>query len=256
MKPSDDAYWSMLTSFIVKNISGQYKYSSLGIIWQILTPFITVILFYGVFTSLRLTTDENYWLLLCSGLFVFEFINRSINSGSMCIINNASIIKKVRFPRELIPISFVLSSLLTMVITYSLVIIISIIVKCELNLYALILLIPITLITTTFTIGLTLLLSSICVYVRDFAYAINAGSRLLFWITPVLYTVSSIEGALSIIIWINPITPFVTIFQTIIYYGELPSVLLSMYCVGLSIILMLLGWIVFKKLNRGFMERL
>lgn len=246
---------SIIFALVSKNLKGRYRNSLLGILWQFLTPAVSVLLFYILFTSLRQNSMENYWIYLCAGMFPFSFLNGMIVGGGSCIISNASIVKKMNIPREILVISFALSSFITFVISYTIVIIV-IALSGNLNSFVCILcILPLIAATLLFGIGIVLILSAVCVYIRDLMYTITAFARVLFWMTPVFYTVDSLTGILSKVIWCNPLTIYITSYQNCLYYSTLPTVENMFICCSLAIITVVIGLGIFSKLKHGFAER-
>lgn len=113
----------VLKSLVISSFKGQYRYSYLGVLWQIITPVIMIVLFYIVFTSFRATENSDYWLLLCTGIFPYIFMETAIIGGSMCIVNNASLIKKMNMPRQYIIYAHIVTSLITFLITFTIIVV-------------------------------------------------------------------------------------------------------------------------------------
>ena len=247
---------AILWGLVCSNFKGQYKNSKLGILWQFITPAIIVILFYIVFTSIRISNAEDFWLLLCVGIFPYTFMESAIVSGSMCLVTNGHIIKKMYFPREIIVIAHVIVALITFIITFTLILILGIVMGHDINLVYFIELIPVTFITLIFNIGMALLLSSIVVYFRDLGYFINAVARLMFWMSPTIYTIRDVSGILKEIMMCNPLTYFISCYHELIYYNNQLSIINVVFCISLAILVLVAGLVVFKKLEGGFAERL
>ena len=242
----------ILKALVVKNFKGPYKSSRLGFLWQFLTPFISIILFYVMFTSLRVMDIPNYWYYLCVGMFPFTFLNSMINGG-MCLVNNASLIKKIAFPKSIITISYVISNFITFLISFTITIVLSLCAGCPPDGRLLLLTMPLMLMMFLAGLGTTLLLSAIVVYVRDLAHLITAITRILFWVTPVFYSVHSLTGLVAEAIWLNPLTYFVVSFQNLMYYGTLDGTIL-LACLGIALAIFFIGIAIFIKLERRIAE--
>lgn len=242
---------SVLRAFVVRNLKGQYRNSYLGFAWQFITPTITILLFYIVFTGLdiRESPIDNYWLYLCSGMFAFNFMQGNLNNGASCIINNSSYIQKMAFPREIIPLAQVTSSFIIMTIAYAIIICLMIPTGCEIDLVAMALIIPSLLITAVFVLGYVFLLSAIEVYVRDVKHFIDAISRIIFWVSPVFYLTSEATGLLEDIIWCNPFTYYLELFHGTMFEAQVPEMGIFLMCILMAVVMLVAGIAVFEKLK-------
>jgi lipopolysaccharide transport system permease protein len=246
----------MFYSLVKKSLYGKYKNSALGFLWNFITPAISILLFYIVFENFMGRDIPNYWAYLCIGMFPFTFMNTNLIGGASCITSNGGMIKKMYFPREIIPLSQVAYTFIVFAIAYCIVAVLMIVTQYPISvngLPALIIVIPAMFV---FSLGTILITSSISVYSRDFEFFITAMARILFWITPVFYVADSLTGVLSKIIWFNPLTYFVNGFQKILYWGVMPSAEMLIICCLVSVITFIVGIFVFEKLKDGFAERI
>ncbi len=246
----------MFYSLVKKNLFGKYKNSALGFLWNFITPAVSIILFYIVFENFMGKNISNYWAYLCVGMFAFTFLNTNIVGGASNITSNSGMVKKIYFPREILPLSQVTYTFIVFMIAYILIIFLMIITGFPISSDG-VLALPVIVITMfAFSLGTILTISSISVYSRDFEYLITAFARILFWITPIFYMSDSITGILSKIIWLNPLTYYVTGFQDILYKGIMPSTTMLLACFIISLTTLIVGIYVFEKLKNGFAERL
>lgn len=246
----------MFYSLVRKNLFGKYKNSTLGFLWNFLTPAVSILLFYIVFENFMGRDIPNYWAYLCVGMFSFSFMNTNLIGGASNITSNGGMIKKMYFPQEILPLSQAVYSFIVFMIAYAIVFVMMPITGFPLSAKGMLAL-PLVIITMfIFSFGTILLTSAISVYSRDFEYLITAFARVLFWVTPIFYMIDSITGILSKIIWFNPLTYYVAGLQDIIYRGVMPSGELLIACTVLSFITLIAGLYVFEKLKDGFAERI
>jgi ABC-type polysaccharide/polyol phosphate export permease len=246
----------MFYSLVRKNLFGKYKNSTLGFLWNFLTPAISILLFYIVFENFMGRDIPNYWAYLCVGMFPFSFMNTNLIGGASNITSNGGMIKKMYFPREILPLSQVTYTFIVFLIAYAIVAILMLIIGFPMSSSG-ILALPLVIITMfVFSFGTILFTSAVSVYSRDFEYIITAFARILFWVTPIFYTIDSLTGILSKAIWFNPLTYYVEGLHEIIYWGMMPSNELLIACTLLSIIMLAIGVYVFEKLKDGFAERI
>lgn len=246
----------MFYSLVRKNLFGKYKNSTLGFFWNFLTPAVSIILLYIVFENFMGRDIPNFWAYLCVGMFPFSFMNTNLIGGASNIISNGGMIKKMYFPREILPLSQVVYTFIVFLISYAIVAILMLIIGFPLSSGGMLALPLVIMTMVVFSFGTILLTSAISVYSRDFEYFITAFARILFWVTPIFYMIDSLTGLLSKIIWFNPLTYYVQSLHEIIYFGIMPSYELLIACTVLSVIMLVIGVYVFEKLKDGFAERI
>lgn len=250
-------YRHLYYSLVKKSLYGKYKNSALGFLWHFLSPVISIILMYIVFENFLGRDIENFWAYLCIGMFPFQFMNGNLIGGASNIISNGGMIQKMYFPREILSLSQVTYTFIIFLISY-LTVTALMLVAGILSIGGMLAL-PIVLASMfLFSLGSIMLTSSITVYVRDFEHLITAAARILFWVTPIFYMIEARAGAgiLYTLIWFNPLTFFVEGFHYVMYWGTMPGTGLLLGCVIISLVMFLIGFVVFNKLKDGFAERI
>ncbi len=246
---------NIIKSLVFKNLFGRYKHSVLGFSWNFIMPIILLLVYFIVFNQIRVMPIPDFWIYLASGLFPFNFLITNVTSGSGCIVNNAGMIKKMYFPREIIVLSQVISTFVIMLIGY-IIILIAITVSGYGFGTAIIILPVVFILTFVFTLGLVLLFSSITVYVRDVQFFLSSISIIFFFLTPMYFIFDSITGIFKILVMLNPFTYFIESFHDLVYYQSFPDVLLVSVMIVLTLLSLVTGILVFYKLESGFAERL
>lgn len=247
---------SILKSLIYKDLFGRYKNSVLGFAWHFVMPIVILTVYYIVFTSLRSSALPNFWVYLATGVFPFLFMVFNLSGGAGSIVNNAGIIKKIYFPREIFVIAHVISEFIIMLLGYIAVLIIIAISGFPLNTSTVIYLPLVLVLSAIFVAGFTFLFSALTVYVRDVQYILNSMIFVFYFITPMYFPTDSVSGIFKTIIWINPFTYYIDTYHTILYYGCNPDLNILIMCVLLSICTFAIGTFVFHRLKHGFVERL
>lgn len=248
---------NILFSMVRKELFGRYKNSALGFAWHFITPAITMAIYFTVFTSgIRSSPLDNYSVFLTSGLFGFTFMVTNIGGGAGCITANAGMVKKMSFPREILILSHVMSTFIVMIIGYLLVFAYIILTGFDLNIPSALCVVPILVLEFFFVTGYVFLFSSINVYVRDVQYILSSINMVFFFGTPMYFVSNEVTGILSTLIWLNPLTYFVESLHKSIYYGTIPDFYLWISCSLLALLTFIIGYMVFRKLKRGFAERL
>lgn len=246
-------YRELLKTSIRKEIRGKYKGSFLGVLWSFINPLLMVMIYAVVFPLILRVKEDNYVIFLIVGLIPWNFFTTSLTQGTTVILHNANIIKKVYFPREILPISVVTSAMINFFI--SCIIILIFIAFSNIGFSWFLLFLPIiVLIQYTFTLGLTFILSAINIYIRDAEYIVNFFIMMFFYVTPIIYSSSMIPEHYQWVLKLNPMTHIIGSYRDIFYYQQFPEIA-NLIAIGLfSFIVLILGYSIFKKLERGFAE--
>ena len=246
-------YRELLKTNVQKEIRGKYKGSFLGILWSFLNPLLMVLVYALVFPYIMKTNVDNYLVYLITGVIPWNFFTTCITTGCNCVWINGGIIKKVYFPREILPISVVSAGLINFLI--SCVIVLLFVLFGGIGLSLQLLWLPlIAIIQGALSLGLLFILSAINVYVRDIEYLVGFLLNLLFYATPILYTVDMFPEKIRWVLYLNPMTTIIESYRNIFYYQQSPVLSSLMIVLVASFAILMLGYLIFKKLERGFAE--
>lgn len=247
-------YRQLLKSNVQKEIRGKYKGSFLGVLWSFINPLLQVLVYAIVFPFIMKNTQENYVVFLIIGILPWTWFITAINQGTSCVLANAGIIKKVYFPREILPISIVTSGMINFLISCIVIFLFLIFSGIGISWYVLFLPI-IVIIQFIFTLGILFMTSSIDVYIRDAEYIIAFIVNMLFYATPILYSPDIFQNTpISWLFKINPLAGIINSYRDILFYKTMPNLGSLIFVFVISIILLLLGIAVFRKLEKGFAE--
>lgn len=248
-------YRELLKSSIKKDVGGKYKNSVLGVLWSFLYPLLQIAVYAIVFPLIMRSNMENYTVFVCCGLIPWNFFSTAISRSSFTMIENGNILKKVYFPREILPISVVTSEAVNFVI--STIIILAFVLGTGMGLTWYVIFYPvILLIQYILLIGISLFVSSITVYFRDLQHFIGIALQLLFYATPIVYIPDAIPLEFQWIIKYNPMTYIINAYRDIFYYQQMPSLMFLARILILGIVICLVGYFIFNKLQRRFAEEL
>ncbi len=247
-------YRELLKTNVKKEIRGKYKGSFLGVLWSFVNPLLMVLVYAIVFPYIMRFQEDNYLIFLIVAIIPWNFFTTVIAQGSITVRTNGNIIKKVYFPREILPISVVLSGLINFLISCIIIFIFLICSGIGLSWY-LLLLPVIAIIEFMLSLGIVFAISSINIYVRDLEYIVNFIISLLFYATPVLYNINMFNGSwISKLLLLNPMTHIINSYRDIMYYQQLPNMKNLGVVALVSFVIMVIGYKIFKKLEKGFAE--
>lgn len=250
-------YRELLKTNVKKEIRGKYKGSFLGIFWSFINPLLQVLVYAIVFPYLLRSSTDNYLVYIITGLIPWTFFLTMISQGTTIIKANAGIIKKVYFPREILPISIVVSGLVNFFISCLIILIFCLIFQVGIT-WHLVFLPIIALIETILILGIVFILGSINVFVQDIEYIVQFILSMLFYGTPIVYELSMFKdaGILAKLININPMTQIINAYRDVFLYHNIPNFVSLGIVFIISLILLGIGILVFKKLEKKFAEEL
>lgn len=253
LKYSFKKYMFLLQQLVSRDFKVKYKRSVLGILWSLLYPVLTMSVMALVFSQVfKVNSDGvNYLVYLMSGLVIFNYFSEATNLGMSSVVANFSLINKVYLPKYIFPISkcmFVgINFLLTLIPLYAIILL----TGTGVNIYHLLL--PYAVICLfLFTVGISLLLSSVAVFFRDMFYIYGVFITLWMYMTPIMYDFSIIPQNLQLFFKFNPLYWFIKFCRDIILYGAVPELSVWLYCGLCAIIPLIIGIVVFKKTQDKF----
>ena len=249
-------YRELLKSNVKKEIRGKYKGSFLGVLWSFINPLLQTIVYTVVFSIImKNNTIDNYLIFVVTGIIPWSFFITTMTQGMTTITANAGIIKKVYFPREILPISVALSGLVNFFI--SCVIIIMFCIFSGVGISWHIILVPfIALLQFIFSLGMVFALSAINVYIQDMEYIVQFVLNMVFYATPILYQASDLPLTFQKILSLNPMTYIMVAYRDTFMYHMLPSVKTMFVLAIISVLICFVGYKIFKKLERKFAEQI
>jgi ABC-type polysaccharide/polyol phosphate export permease len=200
-------YKDLFILYVWREFNIRYRQSIIGALWAIIQPLSMMLLFTFVFTFILKFEMYGYPkpIFFYSGLLPWMFFSSSVNYSINSLTGNYSLITKIYFPREILPLSGIAIAFLDYVVASSIFIIMLLIYKIHITLYAF-WTIPLLVLLFFFTTALSLFLSSLNVYYRDVKLASRFVIQLLFFASPILYSIDSLSPKLKLILFFNPLT--------------------------------------------------
>jgi lipopolysaccharide transport system permease protein len=250
-------YRELFASLFQRDLRAKYKGSVLGVLWSLALPVTLMLVYLVVFSVMwksSATNVDHYWLFLLCGLPPWVFFATSLQSSARSLLENASLIRKVRFPRQLVPLSIVATQLVSFAVMTGIVMVLAMIVLPG-SRWTAWLVLPIAAVIVLFVSGLSLAVASANAIYRDIEFVVAALLLPLFFLTPVLYSVDNLPGAAAhplladLIQWGNPITPVVECFRAPLFLGELPPTADIVYLLVETVVALALGAVVFTSVD-------
>lgn len=247
-------YRELLKSNVKKEIRGKYKGSFLGVLWSFINPLLQTIVYTIVFSIIMKSQMDNYLIFVVTGIIPWNFFLTTMIQGMTTVKANAGIIKKVYFPREILPISVVLSGLVNFFISCLIIIMFCLFSGVGISWH--IIIVPfIALIQFLFTLGLVFALSAINIFIQDTEYIIQFVLNMAFYATPILYEPSTLPGLFQKVLNLNPMTHILDAYRDAFMFHTLPDLKVMLLLIVMSVAVCFIGYRIFKKLEKGFAEQ-
>ena len=249
-------YRTMVNSLIKRDLRGRYKGSVLGFAWTFLNPLLQLAVYTLVFSHIMRSGISDYYLFLFVALIPWLFFSTSVSAGSSCILAQKEMVKKIYFPREVLPIAHVTSQLVNMLLTFIVVFAVLILSGKGINPYAVIYLPVVIMAEYILAVSLTMVVSAVTVYLRDMQHILAIVTMAWQFLTPVMYSIDMVPEKLLPIFNLNPMTPIIVAYRDILYYKQVPRLQTLLHGFLFSIVLMIIGWNVFGHLKKHFAEEM
>lgn len=251
---------SLLRSLIHREVVGRYRGSFMGILWSFFNPILMLAVYTFVFSVIFKSrwgggsdSKTEFALVLFAGLIVFNVFSECINRAPGLILANVNYVKKVIFPLEILPWVSLGATLFHAMISLA-VWLVAYCIFFGLP-HATAFLLPLVVLPLLFfVLGLTWLLASLSVYLRDVAQFIGIVVTIMMFLSPIFYPASALPEAYRQFLFLNPITPAVEFTRDVLFWGRIPDMtVLATYCF-VSPIIAWLGFAWFQKARKGFAD--
>ena len=253
-------YRDLVRLFVWRDFVSQYKQTILGPLWYLIQPLLTTLVFTVIFGSIAgLPTDGvPPFLFYMAGTVIWAYFAACLTKTSETFISNAGLFGKVYFPRLAVPVSILISNLVSFGIQFGLFIafvIAYILLGYPVKPNTALLLTPLLLLMMAgFGLGFGILISSLTTRYRDLRYLVTFGVQLWMYLTPVVYPVSSVPEAIKPLILLNPLTPIVETFRYAFLGSGAINPLNLLYSLGVMLVVLILGMLLFHRVEATFMD--
>lgn len=250
------AYRDMIASLVRRELRGRYKGSILGFLWTYINPLCQVIVYSVVFSVIFRVNIDKFYLYLIIGMMPWTFFNTSVQGGSTCIRAQADMVKKIYFPREVVPISYVTSAFVNMLFSF-IIVFLAVLVSGYGFYWKGVLFLPIVMLFEyMLALGIALAVSAITVYFRDLEQIISVVMMAWIYVTPIMYAIDYVPEQYRPLVVMNPMTPIVEIYHQILYYRMMPTTNYLVLAGGISSVVFAAGALLFAALERNFAEEM
>lgn len=234
-----------------RDFKKKYKRTLLGVLWSVISPFVTFLVQYFVFSYIFRRHDTQFVIYLLSGTLMFNFFTNATTAGMFSMYSNGGILSKVNVPKSL----FVLSSNSAAIFNFMLTLVIyfGFMVFCHVSfgIHLLMMIFPI-LCLIIFNIGMSYILSSLFVFFRDMQYLYQIFTMLLMYMSAIFYEIDRFPENLRFVFDINPIYHFVTYIRQLVIYATVPDFTSHIICLAFAFGMLAIGYFVHRKTEQKF----
>ena len=240
---------------VVRELKVRYKRSILGLHWTMLNPLLLMVVYAVVFTTILPSALPNFSIFLLGGLLPWLYFSTALMQGLMSVLVNQELIRKVRLPQAVFPLSVVGSNLVNF--TLSLVPLFLMMAALRQPFTAALLFLPVAaLVLTVFCAGITLLFATATVFFRDVRHLTEVLLQMLLYLSPVLYDMKQLGqhhswwfSVFRLELRLNPLSYLIPLVRDPVYYGRLPSAQVFAIALGCAVAALVVGFTVFTRLQ-------
>jgi ABC-type polysaccharide/polyol phosphate export permease len=247
-------YRELFGNLFRRDLQAKYRGSALGVLWTIVNPIMLMgvyLLVFSVMWSTRFAAVSHYPLFLLSGLAIWTFFAAALQSATRSMLDNANLIRKIRFPRQLVPLSVVGAHLVSFAAMLVILLVLNGILLPRVRATEL-LAIPLAALVVGLVSGLALTFASLNVLFRDVEFIVAAALVPWFFLTPVIYPLSQFaqhRHVVEVIHWVNPLSPAVQAVRAPLFLGQMPFWGDALYLVVACAVALVLGAFVFTRVD-------
>jgi ABC-2 type transport system permease protein len=247
----------VLSTLVEKDFKSRYKAKALGRLWSIADPLVMVVIYTIVFGHILQVAEKYYPIFLLLGLTPFRFYSNAVNGAAASVFDNMQLVKKVCFPRIMLPLAVVLAHVRHFLIELSLVALLFLFFRDALIPSVNLLWLPVIFaVQFVFVLGVSLAVSALNVRYRDTQYVLNSSILVLTWLTPTFYSFTAVPPNLARILMWNPLVGVVEGYRSVLLHGSRPSFTLLGSAGAAAFLVLLVGLAIFRHYENVFADYL
>jgi len=250
------SYSDMIGSLVQRELRGKYKGSLLGFLWTFINPLCQIVVYTIVFSVILHSDLEQFYLYVITGMIPWLFFDMALRLGSGSIRYQGEMVKKIYFPREVLPIACVTAQFINMLFCFVIVFLVLLVSGRGFSAKALFCLPLIMIMEYVLTLGLTLIVSSVTVFFKDMEHIITVLLMAWIYLTPVLYSLEMVPAGLRRFFKLNPMTAVIEGYHNILYWQKAPYFKLTLYGLVFALGVLMVGELIFARLDDNFAEEL
>lgn len=258
-------YRALIKNLVIRDLKIRYKNSFFGVLWSLLNPLFMTLVFTIVFTLMLQRGTEDYPVFFMVGYLPWSYLAASVSTSIDSIVGNASLVKKVYFPREVLPLAGVLSNLVNFLL--SLIVLFALIFAFSIKLTTAILMLPLIILAQTFfVLGLGFFLATANVFYRDTQHIMQVVMQAWFFLTPIFYPITTLPESVEILgvavnvqLWVrrlNPMASLVASYRDVLYRGAPTGWDFFLRTFVTCLAVLVIGYLIFCRFSPVFGEEI
>jgi ABC-type polysaccharide/polyol phosphate export permease len=247
-------YRELLRNLVWKDLKLKYRGSVLGFVWSLANPVVMLAVYYVAFTHILGIRKPGFVFFLMIGLLAWTFFSATTAMATGTIVDSGGLLRSVRFPRMVLPLSTVFFNLAQYQMTFGVLLPVMLVGFGVAPSWPMVAYPVILALLVVFTIGVALIVSTATTYFRDVKHLVEVGLAVLFWLTPVVYDLADVPERLRLPLLLAPVTPFVTALHDVFYRSAWPDASIWMAALAWSVTMFAAGVTVFLTFEDRFAE--
>ena len=247
----------LIGNFVIRDLKSRYVGSFMGVFWSVVHPLVLLASYTFVFSIVfRIKPDleqiDNFAVFLFCGILPWLYFQDTVVRSCTSVVDHGHLIRKTVFPAEILPLTLVLSNLVTHLVGFAILLVVLLYYS---TLGWAVLLLPLyLLLLMLLSLGLSWLVAALQVFLRDTAQILSVMMIFWFWFTPIFYQIERVPRVFRPWIEFNPLSHVVTGYRRILLENGLPDLGSLCWLAGWAVIVLLLGGLVFRKTKREFVD--
>ncbi len=245
-------YRFLFEELVKRDFTKKYKRTTLGMLWSVLGPLMTLGVMSLVFTKFFGRNMEHYIIYLFCGNLLFSYFKESTSSGMTALYDNSAIFSKVKVPKYMFLLSKNVSSLINFGINILVLFVFCIIDGVAFSWKFILLLYPVGCLVA-FNLGMGLILSAMYLMFRDMKYLYDIFTLLLMYVSAIFYSIDAYSQEAQYLFYLNPVYVYIRYFRKIILEGDIPRFSFHLLAAGYAVAALMIGALIYKKKNYKFL---
>jgi lipopolysaccharide transport system permease protein len=245
----------LILELVKREVKVRYRGTWLGFFWSLLNPLIMTGVYTVVFSFVFRVDIPKYSAFLFCGLLPWTWFNEAMNSGTSCLTDRVGFVRDAVFPSEILPITSIAVGMMNYIFSLPILLIILLVFKVTLT-WTLLFLPLIMAIQFLFSLGMVYILSTFNVFFRDLRYIVQNLLMAVFFLTPVMYAISTIPVQFQWVFKLNPMAHIINDYRNILFFSTWPDWRDMGIVVGITLVLLILGAWAFESHRESFAEYL
>lgn len=248
-------YREMLKNLVRKDLRTRYKGSVLGFLWTFVSPLLQLAVYTVVFSTVMRLGIDRFYIFLFVALLPWIFFSASVQSSTSVIVANKDLVKKIYFPREILPLSVVAANGMNLLFGFA--IVFPVLFISGIGITGAVIYLPFVMVTGfVLALAFSLLFAGLNVYFRDLEHLLSIGMMAWFYFTPIVYPQEWIPEQYRLLFSLNPMKPVILSYRDILYHGTAPDFVQLGWCLAAGLLLLAFGYWMFLRLQRNFAEEI